>query len=171
MKFVKKVLEYSFYILVILVFTFLLSLFNGGGRKLVLNPTELSLLTDVQIPEDFPNKNKIIYFWATWCSVCETNLPLFKTSYSIFNGRLNTEFISIEEGSGTPEHVKKYIDKHGIAFPTLFGNQRILEANKINAFPTTLFVNSKNEIKFIDTGIMNPLSIWVRILFLNWNWN
>ena len=171
MKAIKKILEYTFYILVLLVFTFLLSMFNGGGKKLVLNPSELPVLTETQIPEDFKNKNKVIYFWATWCSVCETNLPLFKTSYSLFNGKWDTEFISIEEGGGTPEHVKQYIDKHGVTFPTLFGNQKVLEANKINAFPTTIFVNSKNEIKFIDTGIMNPLSIGVRIFFLNWNWN
>jgi thiol-disulfide isomerase/thioredoxin len=169
MKVFLKVLEYSFYILVVLCFTFALSFFNGGGRKFYFNPSEYPILTESTIPPDFQNKNKVIYFWATWCSVCETNLPLFKSSYSMLNGRYNTEFISVEEGGATPEHVKKYIEKNGITFPTVFGNQVLLEANKVHAFPTTLFVNSKNEIKFIDTGIMNPLSIWIRVLFLNWS--
>lgn len=169
MKVFKKIIEYSFYVIIVLVFTFLLSMFNGGGRKLQLNHSDYLLLTDKQISKEFPNKNKVIYFWATWCSVCQTNLPFFKASYSMLNDSWNTEFISIEEGGGTPDHVKKYMDKHEITFPTLFGNQNLLETNKINAFPTTLFINSNNEIKFIDTGIMNPLSIWIRIFFLNWN--
>jgi thiol-disulfide isomerase/thioredoxin len=169
MKVFKKVLEYSFYILIVLSFTFALSFFNGGGRKFVFNPSEYSLLTDANISSDFQSKNKVIYFWATWCSVCQTNLPLFKTSYTMLNGKYNTEFISIEEGGDTPEYVKKYIAKHEMNMPTYFGNQNLLQANKINAFPTTLFVNQKNEIKFIDTGIMNPLSIWIRILFLSWS--
>ena len=72
MKVFKKIIEYSFYVFIILVFTFLLSLFNGSGRKLQLNHSDYLLLTDKQISKEFPNKNKVIYFWATWCSVCQT---------------------------------------------------------------------------------------------------
>ncbi len=169
MKVFRKILEYSFYILVVLCFTFALSFFNGGGRKFYFNPADYYLLTETGIPAEFQNKNKVIYFWATWCSVCQTNLPFFKSSYAMLNGKYNTEFISIEEGGDTPEYVKKYLEKNNMTLPTFFGNQTLLLANKINAFPTTLFVNSKNEVKFIDTGIMNPLSIWIRILFLSWS--
>ena len=169
MKVFRKILEYSFYILVVLCFTFLLSLFNGNGRKLIFQPADYPLLTESKISPEFNQKNKVIYFWATWCSVCQTNLNLFKSSYSMLNGKYNTEFISVEEGGGNASYVKKYIEKNEINFPTVFGNQALLEANKIYAFPTTVFVNEKNEIKFIDTGIMNPLSIWIRILFLYWS--
>lgn len=168
MKSFRKLLEYTFYILIFLSFTFLLSYFNGGSRKFYFNPSEFPILTESQVSNEFENKNKVIYFWATWCSVCETNLPLLKASYTMFNGVWDTEFISIEEGSATTDHVKKYIDTHEIPFPTFFGNPNLLEVNKIHAFPTTLFVNKKNEIKFIDTGIMNPLSIWIRVFCLRW---
>lgn len=169
MKAVRKIIEYSIYVLVILIFTFILSLFNGSGRRFSFNPSAHQLLSTTNISKEFDSKNKVVYFWATWCGVCQTNLPLFKASYSLLGASKNIEFISIEEGSGTPEHVKKYIDKYEISFPTFFGDPKLLEENKISAYPTTLFVNSKNEVKFIDTGIMNPLSIWIRIFFLNWN--
>lgn len=166
MKLIRKTLEYSFYIVFFLGLTFVIAFFRSGNREFIFD-TEKYKSINREIPPDFKTKNKVVYFWATWCGVCETNLPMFKASYRLLNGKMNTEFISIEEGSTTPEYVKKYLDKNEILYPTVVADSELLQKNQINAYPTLMFVNSKNEIKFIDTGLMNPFSILLRMLFLS----
>ncbi|MBL0262874.1 MAG: hypothetical protein IPQ05_03140 [Leptospiraceae bacterium] len=62
MKVFRKILEYSFYILVVLCFTFLLSLFNGNGRKLIFQPADYPLLTESKISPEFNQKTKSFIF-------------------------------------------------------------------------------------------------------------
>ncbi|HMV41034.1 MAG TPA: TlpA disulfide reductase family protein [Leptospiraceae bacterium] len=166
MKSIRKIIEYAFYIIIFLAITFSIAFFRSGSRKLILDLSKYKPI-NTELAKDFESKNKVIYFWATWCGVCETNLPMFKTSYRLFNGKWNTEFISIEEGSSTPEYVKKYLDKNEILYPTIIADSNLLQSNQISGYPTIFFVNSQNEVKLIDTGLMSPVSMFIRILFLS----
>lgn len=115
-------------------------------------------------PEVVQQKKIIVYFWATWCTVCKVNLPLIKSYQKIFSSQ-NTAFLFIEEGDSPPEAIEKYAKENGIGGHILLANEELLRKWKIQGFPTTVFISSDHKIKFVDTGIINPISFFIRFIF------
>jgi hypothetical protein len=83
------------------------------------------------------------------------------------NSKLNSEFISIEEGSSGDKYLQDYIDKNQIEFKVLKATPNLLQKNFIESYPTTLFINSENKIVFSEIGIITPFGIFLRLLLLN----
>ncbi len=158
----KKFFINSFYILILFSIFFLVPIFKAKGK--IFKNQELILLNENSKP-NLNSKFKIYYFWATWCGVCESNLLMNKFSYNYLRS-LGFEFISIEEGSNGEKFTKEYMDKNQIYFPVYLSNKEFLLTNHVEAFPTTFFINQKNEIAFFDTGIITPLGIIFRILYM-----
>jgi peroxiredoxin len=163
-----KLLKYLSIAIGLIVITLLLSLFKGSDHTVDLNALNGLKYTDGSTVElqDIHGKKLVIYFWATWCSVCELNLPFFKTSYAKFQ-KDNVRILSIEEGEVGNSKLKEYISKKEILNPVVIGTQDTLAAMNISAFPTTIFINSKGKVKFVDTGILNPISFYIRLLLLD----
>lgn len=162
----KKSAEYLFYILILLGFTLGLAVYKANGYKANIELQKMQTAGPVPLSNK-SGSNKIVYFWATWCGVCKANEAFIKKNYSWFNGRLNAELYSVEEGSGEKEKVEEYIKEHELPYPVIIGNEKFLQENGITGFPTTLFINSKNEVKFVDMGILNPISFYIRLILLN----
>ncbi|MCB1188986.1 MAG: TlpA family protein disulfide reductase [Leptospiraceae bacterium] len=113
------------------------------------------------------SKNKVIYIWAVWCGVCKANLPILKFNNQLFGKVFNISFISVEEGSTGKIEINRYIQNQNINFPVILGNEDLLKRLDVNSFPTTIFINSKDEVLFVDSGIINPISYFLRMLFTN----
>ncbi|MCE9499924.1 MAG: redoxin family protein [Leptospira sp.] len=163
----KKFYSYTLLFIFLLIASLGFAFLSGKGQSI-----EFSQLNNLNFangtrfdPAILDKKKKVFYFWATWCSTCSTNLPFIKTNYNYLSRFTDIAFVSIEEGDSKAE-LDKYMQEKNITFPVLFGNAEILKRWNIGLYPTTLFVNEKNEVRFVDTGIVNPLSFWVRLLFL-----
>ena len=154
MKSLSKNFLFIFFIVSFFIF---ISFFRAGKRN--FHSEDLNHL--------FVKNNKIIYFWATWCSVCQTNLGMIKFYEKHFNSKFNSEFISIEEGSNGDKYLQDYISKNEIEFKVLKATPGLLRKNFIESYPTTLFINSENKIIFSEIGIITPLGIFFRLLLLN----
>lgn len=158
----KKILTNFVYIIIILSIFFVVPFFKAKGK--VFHDKNLILLNENSNPNLSLNL-KVYYFWATWCSVCESNLAMNKFSYTYLR-KLGFEFISVEEGSNGEKFTKEYIEKNQIPFPVYLSTKEFLAKNQIEAYPTTFFVNQKNEIAFFDTGMITPIGIIFRIFFM-----
>ncbi len=163
-----KLLKYLGIAIGLLLITIALSLFKGSDHTIDLNSLYGLKYADGSslAQADIQGKKLVIYFWATWCSVCQLNLPFFKTSYAKFQ-KDNITILSIEEGASGHTKLKEYLSKKEITNPVLVGTQDTLASMNISAFPTTIFINSKGEVKFVDTGILNPISFYIRLLLLD----
>ena len=100
------------------------------------------------------NEPRVMYFWATWCGVCESQRPMLQTSLNWL--ALDSEFLSIEEGSNTPEQLNVFLEQNPIQGKTIAGSHEFLTSWKISAFPTTIFLNNAGEIVFKETGLLTP---------------
>ena len=158
----KKTLTNLVYIFFILAILLLVPMFKANGR--IFHNHKLTLLNQNSNP-NLNQKLKIYYFWATWCSVCESNLRMNKFSYNYLR-ELGFEFISIEEGSNGEKFTKEYIEKNQIPFPVYLSTKEFLQENQVEAYPSTFFLNQKNEIAFFDTGIITPIGILFKILYM-----
>ncbi len=105
------------------------------------------------------NKPKIVYFWATWCSVCKAYSFILEQNLKLIGE--DTVFLSVVEDEESKE-LSEYVTTHNIKYPVLHGNYEILRDFGVSAFPTTIFLNGKGEVLFFDTGIINPFSFWIR---------
>ncbi len=146
-------------VLIFLVFGLLLSLFKARDK--------------IQIPEKslkyvYNEKKEIrhpavFYFWAWWCTVCRANQSFTNSSFEIAE-KMNTDFISIEEGD-SPEKLKNYQEEmnlpYAVAVPI---NEDFWKTARIKEYPSTVFTNSKGEAVIIDSGILNPVSFLFRLI-------
>ncbi|NCN08939.1 MAG: redoxin domain-containing protein [Leptospira sp.] len=109
-----------------------------------------------------PNQPTVFYFWATWCSVCKLNEPFLKFALSAIQDRA-VNFVSIEEGSVSPSELKDFLKDKDIQFPVVvIPSNRIQEFN-VTGYPTTIFVDKNHTIRFVDSGILSPISFWIRL--------
>lgn len=157
----KKFFSYTGYFLLFLIISLSIAYFKGGtkvdSKKMDAGFSIEKLNSGLK-----ENKIKVLYFWATWCGACKLNLPFIKFNYFFLKDQIY--FLSIEEGESRDE-LERYIKSNNIHFPVIAGSPELLKNFEISAFPTTLFLNNKNEIVFSDSGILNPISFYLRVIF------
>ena len=69
---------------------------------------------------DYKGKWILLVFWATWCSVCHTELPSLESIHQEFKNRpLTVVGVSIDKNLGP---IKKYVKRTQLTFPMLHDN-------------------------------------------------
>ncbi len=95
---------------------------------------------------DFAGKVLIVDFWATWCPPCKMEIPGYIRLYNKYRDK-GFEIIGITLQSGTAKDVKEFVEKNGINYPIVMGNNAIVEAfGGITGFPTTFILDRKGRI-------------------------
>ncbi|MDX1958595.1 MAG: thioredoxin fold domain-containing protein [Leptospiraceae bacterium] len=110
-------------------------------------------------------ETKVVYIWAIWCTVCKANESVIQTNRDIAFKYFKVPFYSIEEGDD-PEGLKKYIHEKKLEGKILLADTPFMKINKVASYPTLMFINSKNEIVFRDTGIVSPIGFFLRLSLL-----
>ncbi len=100
----------------------------------------------------FRGKVVLLNFWATWCAPCRQEIPYFNELYRQFkeNGLV---VVGISLDRGNPNEVQKLLEKYGIEYINLMGNEDIQEAfsnipdlGGIQGIPTTFLIDRKGQI-------------------------
>jgi thiol-disulfide isomerase/thioredoxin len=154
-----------FFLFALLFFIILLSFFRAIGKTFIISEPFIEI-SNIKHSDLKGKTNKIIYFWTTWCSVCQSNLPLMKFSYQFLENRLNTKFFSFDDASNGIDFTKRYLEKNEIEFPVYIGSEEFYRKNFVYGFPTILFINESDKVIFSDTGIITPIGIFLRMLFV-----
>jgi peroxiredoxin len=111
--------------------------------------------------KDLAGKQVVVYFWATWCSVCKLNIPVLNGIVKKFQE--DPVFISIVADSSDLEKIKKIYQEKEIAFPVLLATPEVMENFKVRQFPTTYFINRQSLVYSRDSGFLTPFGLWWRI--------
>ena len=96
-------------------------------------------------------KPTLVYFTASWCPTCAKNWPSINSVYKTYKDRVNFVSISIDP-TDTDEVLTKLANKHGLVYPSVAGNPKIMVDFGVTGQATTIMVNSKGEITFKDRG-------------------
>jgi len=106
----------------------------------------------------------VINFWATWCTLCEKEMPVFQELQEREDGQLAV--LSICSGS-SPEAARAVIEAGGYTFPVLYdANRAVANAyqpaepgatRQVTAFPFTVFVDADGTVVYARTGIFTSL--------------
>ena len=149
----------------IFIFFVVLAILRGTGYEESFKIKELNRFFNSK-NITLNNNVTVVYFWATWCGVCKTQKPLIDNYYQRSKKSSLFNFISIEEGEDL-NVLKKYIKVEKINFPILVANTSFLQKWNIEGFPTFIFLDKNNKVRFVDSGIITPISFYFRIFYLN----
>ncbi|MBM9500052.1 redoxin family protein [Leptospira sp. 201903071] len=156
----KKTANIALWVVLFLIITIGLSIFKASDLKPSLSLNGMTQ-TDGQ-KFDSQNRVSVVYFWATWCGVCSTNLPLVQWYSNLLKNSDRFSFVSVEEGEDALK-LAKYIQEREVKFNVVTGNSKFLNEWKVNAYPAFFILDRNGVIRFADSGIMNPLSLFLRI--------
>lgn len=94
---------------------------------------------------DFRNKKPVLLvFWATWCKVCDDELPYLKDFYEV--NKEEVEVFAIFGGEAKWA-VKDYVKKHDIKFPALLDNKRtVWKKYLVRGTPAHFLINMDGKI-------------------------
>lgn len=156
----KKSGTVALWIVLFLSITIALSVFKASDLKPTIPLNGMKLFQG----ETYQSTNKIevVYFWATWCGVCSTNLPLVKWYSERLENNSRFSFVSVEEGENLVE-LERYIREKNLNFKVVPANQLFLKEWKVNAYPSFVILDRNGTIRFADSGMMNPISFFLRI--------
>ena len=84
----------------------------------------------------------IINFWASWCSPCKSQMPMYQEKYEAYGDEI--VFLAVALIDGTQETIssaKAYMEKSEYTFPIYFDMTN--QANQVygvNSIPATFFI-------------------------------
>ncbi len=96
-------------------------------------------------------KPSLVYFTASWCPTCAKNWPSINSVYKTYKDKVNFVSISIDP-TDTDEVLTKLAKKHGLVYPSVAGNPKIMVDFGVTGQATTIMLNKKGEVTFKDRG-------------------
>ena len=118
--------------------------------------------------EKFDNKSKIIMIMGTWCPNCKDASDFIK-DFLANTSRKDIEVVSVaferyNDVEKNLAQIKRYKEKGSIPWEVVLGgNYRKSEASKVMkqldkviSYPTMIFLDKDNYIKFVHTGFSGP---------------
>ena len=91
---------------------------------------------------DFFGKPIVLNFWASWCGLCQMEMPDFHAKYLELDGAVTFLMINITTGRETPESARAFVEKSGYTFPVFYDTEADA-AMTYGAYslPTTFFID------------------------------
>jgi thiol-disulfide isomerase/thioredoxin len=98
-------------------------------------------------------KPLVVNFWATWCGPCKEEMPDFEASSKAVAGRVNFVGIAVDN----PASVKEFVQKLGVDYPILVGEQDALdlmkaEGDRIGVLPFTIIFDKDGKKVVVQVG-------------------
>ncbi len=113
----------------------------------------------VDLKELSQDQPVLVYFWSTWCNVCDFVTPAVDTLAHFY------PVVSVTLNSGNRSEVKKFLKHHDYSFPVL--NDPIYQRGydwSVKATPT-IFVVKDGKVKDFTTGFTTLPGLWRRMAF------
>lgn len=104
---------------------------------------------------DFKDKVLLVNFWATWCQPCLIEIPWFLEFQEQY-GPQGFEVIGISLDDEGAEVVKPFMEKHGMTFTVLLGDEEVTEQfGGILGLPTTFLVDRDGKYYSMHRGLVS----------------
>jgi peroxiredoxin len=94
----------------------------------------------------------VLNFWATWCGPCKVEIPMLQAAYNATN-RTGFQLLAVTDESQAV--VREFIAAEQMSFPVLFDvGGRAASRYRVQAIPTTLFIDADGVIAVRHTGVL-----------------
>ena len=111
---------------------------------------------------DLMGRPIVLTFWASWCSSCNAQNPVFEEAYSQLGGEVQFVMLNLTDPFREPKETAiRYVEENGYTFPVFFDdfNQAGATAYGIRFIPTTVFIDSEGNVRAISQSAMNESAL------------
>lgn len=115
--------------------------------------------TNIDLLAMSQEKPVMVYFWATWCAVCNSVSPsvdLISEHYQV---------VTVALTSGEKKRIEQYLNAKQYQFDVINDPQGQISRKWGISVTPTIFVIYKGEITSVTTGFTSPVGMWLRLLF------
>ena len=98
--------------------------------------------------DSFSGNAVILNFWATWCTPCMTEIPELKKVAA--NSEVEVVGIALDQGG--VERVKRFVEREGINYTVLLGDQEVFQHFNGYGIPYTLVLDRDHKIAKVYRG-------------------
>lgn len=100
-------------------------------------------------------KPKVLVFWAPWCSVCKTEMPVL----SDLQADLGDQALVVGVGlAGTRAEIDGFVADKPTTFKHIYGEGHV-DAFGVRAFPTIIVLDQDNVVRAQTVGLTTPLRV------------
>ncbi len=111
--------------------------------------------------ETLRGRPAVVYFWATWCGVCEHVDP------NVAAIARDHQVLTVAVNSGSPESIVAWMAARELSMPTISDPAgRISRAYGVGAFPTTFWLDAEGQIQHREVGYTSTLGLRSRLWLL-----
>ena len=108
--------------------------------------------------QQYAGQPVILYFWATWCTICRIEQPLVKGLVH------NYPVLPIAMQSGSAQAVQSYEARHGLAWNSaLDPNSTIAQTYGIQAVPSFVVLDAHGRVHSTSVGITSSWGLQLRL--------
>ena len=131
------------------------SIASGKAPELVTTSVQGDKVDLIAMSQDKP---VLVYFWATWCSVCSTVSP----SVDFVSGQM--QVVTVALNSGENKRIQQYLGAKNYDFTVVNDPKGEIGREWGISLTPTIIVISKGEVASVTTGFTSPFGMWVRML-------
>jgi thiol-disulfide isomerase/thioredoxin len=113
--------------------------------------------------ESLRGRPAALSFWAPWCKVCGAQSGNLSRAARWAGGRARV--VSVAAAFGDVAEVRAYMKDHGVEYPVLLGDDATVRAFRVEAFPTTYFLDAEGRIQGSVAGYTTTGGLLARLLF------
>jgi peroxiredoxin len=100
----------------------------------------------------------VLDFWATWCTVCERQMP--KLQKAVQKSELTDDITVIlvntqESGKNRRAKVEKYLERRGLEYRTGLDDGSVMRRYGVQGLPTMIIVDRQGRVAYTGVG-MHP---------------
>ena len=93
-------------------------------------------------------KTLVVYFWATWCKPCLSEIPELVLLYDKYRSK-NVMIVGVAIDQA--DKVEKFTKEHRITYPIVYGGTEAVElskkmGNKIGGLPFSIVIDAKGQV-------------------------
>lgn len=104
--------------------------------------------------EKYRGKVVILNFWATWCSVCKSELKDIEELYQDY-GKNEKDVVFLGVNDENLQKVTEYLKKNSYTLPTIIDSD-LMDEYQIRAFPTVFIIDKMGNIYKYAMGVVPP---------------
>jgi thiol-disulfide isomerase/thioredoxin len=110
----------------------------------------------------FRGRPTALAFWAPWCSICKLESGNLSWLARLAGDR--GRVVSVASSFGDVREVRAYMGEQKVDYPVLLGDDQVLRAFHVDAFPTVYLLDAEGRVKGSVTGYTTTLGLLARLL-------